>query len=177
MKKAKVVALFLLIYFAIYFLQINFFSWFNINGVKPNLFVVLVLIIGLYTNTKVGQILGFIIGLYTDFIFSNSIGISAVLFTFIGYVSEPLQNRFPKNSKITIIIMSTIMTIVYELLRACYRYLFFSSQLGFIEFVYTLAIELVFNILLIIILYPGINRLGLYADDIFNSKDSVTKYF
>ena len=177
MKKAKVILLFILIYFAIYFFQVNFFSWFNINGVKPNLFVVLVLVIGLYTNSKAGQILGFIIGLYTDFLFSNSIGISAVLFTFIGYVSEPLQNRFPKNSKITLMIMSSITTIVYEILRACYRYMFYSSQLDFVQFICTLLIELVFNILLIIILYPGINKLGSYSDEVFNSKESVTKFF
>lgn len=177
MKKTRGVLLFFLIYFAIYFLQVNFFSWFNINGVKPNLFVVLVLLIGLYTNSKIGQVLGFIIGLLTDFLFSNSIGVSAVLFMFIGYVSEPLQNRFPKNSKITLMIMSTIITVVYELIKACYRYMFFSSQIGFVEFTYTLLIELIFNVLLIIILYPAINKFSLFVDDTFNGKDSLTKYF
>ena len=35
-------------FFVLYFLQINFFNWFNIAGVKPNLFVVLVLYLGLF---------------------------------------------------------------------------------------------------------------------------------
>ena len=71
MRKAKIILFFIIAYFLIYFLQANFFSWFNIRGVQPNLFVVLVLFIGLNTNSKVGQIMGFIIGLFTDFCISK----------------------------------------------------------------------------------------------------------
>lgn len=177
MKKAKIIIYFIIAYFLIYFLQANFFSWFNIRGVQPNLFVVLVLFIGLNTNSKVGQVMGFVIGLFTDFLFSNSVGISAVLFTLIGYSGEILQKRFPKHSKITLIIMSSITTGMYELIRACYRYMFFSSHIGFVQFVTTLAIELLFNALLIIILYPVISRTGIAVDDTFNGNDTITKYF
>lgn len=177
MKKIRMVLFFIALYLLIYFLQVNFFSWFNINGVQPNLFVIFVLFIGLYTNEKYGQILGFFIGLFTDFLFSNSVGISAVLFTFIGYIGERLQKRFPKNSKITLIIMSGIVTATYEILRVCYRYMFFSSQLEFFPFVKALLIELVFNSLLVIIFYPVISKCGMIVDDTFNRNDTVTKYF
>lgn len=177
MKKARVILYFIIVYFLIYFLQTNFFSWFTIRGVQPNLFVVWILIIGLNTNSKVGQIVGFIIGLYTDFLYSNAIGISAILFMLIGYSGEFLQKRFPKNSKITLIIMSSITTGGYELLRVCYRYMFYSSHIAFIQFVTTLSIELLFNAILIIILYPIINKIGIIADDTFNGNDAITKYF
>ncbi len=177
MRKAKIILFFIIAYFLIYFLQANFFSWFNIRGVQPNLFVVLVLFIGLNTNSKVGQIMGFIIGLFTDFLFSDSIGISAVLFMLIVYSGEILHKRFPKNSKITLIIMSSITTGIYELLRVCYRYMFFSSQMGFVQFITTVAIELLFNALLIIILYPIINKSAIVVDDTFNGNDTITKYF
>lgn len=177
MKRAKVFIILVVIYFVIYFLQVNFFNWFNINGVQPNLFVVLVLFVGIFSNAKVGQIFGFATGLYTDFLFSNSIGISAVLYTLIGYSGYFLQKRFPKDSKITIIIMSSITTAIYEIIRVIYRYMFFSSTIGFVAFIYTLAIELVFNALLITILYPLIHKVGLLIDEAFNSNETITKYF
>lgn len=177
MKKARIILYFVIAYFLIYFLQTNFFSWFTIRGVQPNLFVILILFISLNTNSKFGQVVGFIMGLFTDFLYSNSIGISAVLFMLIGYAGEFLQKRFPKNSKITLIIMTTITTGVYELLRVLYRYMFYSSHIGFIQFVIMLSIELLFNALLIIILYPIINRAGMSIDDTFNGNDTVTKYF
>lgn len=177
MKRARIILYFVIAYFLIYFLQTNFFSWFTIRGVQPNLFVFLILLIGLNTNSRVGQVVGFIIGLFTDFLYSNSIGISAILFMLIGYSGEFLQKRFPKNSKITLIIMSSITTGVYELLRVCYRYMFYSSHMGFIQFIITLSIELLFNALLIIILYPIINKFGIFVDDTFNGNDTITKYF
>lgn len=177
MKRAKVIIFLVAIFFIMYFLQVNFFNWFNIKGVQPNLFVVLALFVGIFSNAKVGQIFGFATGLYIDFLFSNSIGISAVLYSLIGYSGELLQKRFPKDSKITIIIMSSITTAVYEIIRVVYRYIFFSSKVGLVAFIYTLAIELIFNALLIIILYPLIHKLGSLISEAFNSNEMVTKYF
>ena len=42
MKKAGIIALIILAFFIIYFLQADFFSWFNIFGIMPNLFVILI---------------------------------------------------------------------------------------------------------------------------------------
>ena len=60
----KIISVFclILVFFIIYFLQVNFFSWFNIANVKPNLFIILVLFIGLFANKKVAAVFGFFIG-------------------------------------------------------------------------------------------------------------------
>ena len=54
MKKILSTIIIFLIFILIYFLQSNFFSWFNIAGIKPNLFIILVLMVGLF----VGKIYG-----------------------------------------------------------------------------------------------------------------------
>ena len=46
MKKTITILCLILIFFLIYFLQANFFTWFNIAGILPNLYVILVLFIG-----------------------------------------------------------------------------------------------------------------------------------
>ena len=51
----------------IYYLQSNFFSWFNIAGVMPNLFVILVLFIGLFASRTMGTAYGVAIGVVLDF--------------------------------------------------------------------------------------------------------------
>lgn len=177
MKKFEVIVLLIVIYFVIYFLQVNFFSWFNIAGVQPNLFVLLVLFIGIFTNKKMGAVCGFIIGLYTDFLFSNSIGISAVLLTFIGHCGEKLVKRFSRNSRLTIILMGTISVAVYELLCVAYKSLFFSASINFLSYIYILAIELLFNVLLIIIFYPLIHKFGLFVENVYSNNKMLTRYF
>lgn len=177
MKKFGVIVSLIVIYFIVYFLQVNFFSWFNIAGVKPNLFVLLVLFIGIFTNEKMGAVCGFIIGLYTDFLFSNSIGVSAVLLTYLGYCGEKLVTRFSRDSKLTIILMGTVSVAIYELLCVAYKSLFFSVSINFLAYIYTLAIELLFNALLIIIFYPLIHRFGLFVESVYSNNKMLTKYF
>ena len=48
MKKAIAIISLIIAFFVIYFLQTNFFTWFTIGGIMPNLFIILVLFIGLF---------------------------------------------------------------------------------------------------------------------------------
>ena len=176
MEKFKIIISIIVIYFVIYFLQVNFFNWFTIDGVQPNLFVLLILFIGIFTNAKIGCILGFFLGLYTDFLFSNTIGISAVLFSVLGFCGEFLEKRFSRDSKITIVLMGSIITAVYEIVLYIVRIAKYSINFE-ISFIYLLSIEMIFNAFLIIILYPLIHKFGTYVESIFKNKKMSTRYF
>ena len=67
MKKSIITIIILLTFLFFYFLQVNFFSWFNIAGVKPNLFIILTLVIGLFSGRGRGVTFGIIMGLCLDF--------------------------------------------------------------------------------------------------------------
>lgn len=66
MKKVATGAILCVVFVIIYFLQLNFFNWFTIAGVKPNLFIVLILFIGLYSGSKMGAGFGVAFGLLID---------------------------------------------------------------------------------------------------------------
>lgn len=68
MKKILTIVGLCLTFIIIYFLELNFFSWFTIAGIKPNLFVILVLFIGLYSGRKMGTVFGAIFGFLIDII-------------------------------------------------------------------------------------------------------------
>lgn len=51
----------------------NFFSWFTIAGIKPNLFIILVLMIGLFAGKIPGITCGIIEGLLLDFFIGKSV--------------------------------------------------------------------------------------------------------
>ena len=57
----------------IYFLQVNVFSNLTIAGVKPNLMVIYVLCIGLFSNSYLGVTMGAIFGLLLDLLFGKVI--------------------------------------------------------------------------------------------------------
>ena len=66
MKKAISIFMILVAFLIIYFLQANFFSWFNLAGIKPNLFVILILFLGLFAGGKIGISSGIVTGLLLD---------------------------------------------------------------------------------------------------------------
>lgn len=87
MKKLTINICIILTAFIIYFLQANFFNWFTISGVMPNLFIIFVLFIGLFSNRMTGVAYGVILGGVLDLVIGTQIGINAVGLGIIGFFS------------------------------------------------------------------------------------------
>lgn len=177
MKKAGIIVLIILAFFVIYFLQANFFTWFNIFGIMPNLFVILILFVGLFAGKKLGLILGLIFGILLDLLIGKSIGISGILLGVIGLIAEYCDKNFSKDSKLTIILMVIISTIIYEVGIYVFSIIKDGIVIELLSFVKILLIEILYNSLLIIILYPLLHKLGYAIENIFKSKTIMTRYF
>ena len=115
MRKSLTVIGLIITFFIIYFLQVNIFSTFTIAGVKPNLFVIYVLFIGLFANQIVGISLGVVFGIILDLLYGKTIGISAVMLCVIGYLGSYFDKNFSKENKLTIILMVAGATAIFEL--------------------------------------------------------------
>lgn len=178
MKKAKIIIALILIFFLIYFLQSNFFNWFVIFGVKPNLFVILVLFIGLFMGRNYGVCFGIAFGLILDFLIGRNIGISSVMLGIVGIMGGYIDKNFSKDSRITIMLMVAITTIVFELGEFIIQN--FILSYAFIEidiFAKTLLIEVLYNIILTVILYPLLKNGGFYIEGNFKENNILTRYF
>lgn len=177
MRKAAIIIVTMITFIIIYLLQSNFFIWFNIAGVKPNLFVILVLILGLFGGKHLGAIFGIVIGLLLDIFIGRQIGISAIILGFIGLLGGFLDKNFSKDSKITIIIMVAFATLIYELGVYCINIFMFGYDLELINFITKIMIEIIYNALLTIILYPIIQKCGFYIENTYKDSRILTRYF
>lgn len=173
MKKVISIISIIITFLLIYFLQINFFSWFNIDGVKPNLFVILVLFISLYINKTAGIIFGIILGIFLDVLTSNKIGTTAIMYVLIAILVSYFNKNFSKDNKITFILMVVGCTTLFEVVTyilMCIRNLI---PLEILSFSRMLVIELIFNILLTIIIYPVIKNSGNLLERIFRKNKGM----
>ena len=127
MKKLIIAVMFLIIFLIIYFLQINLFSWFNLGGVKPNLFVILVFIMGLFAGNSRGITVGIFIGICLDFFLAKSIGITALMLGIVGFLGGYLDTKFSKDSRFTMIIMIIILIQIYLILTRCKKNMIYYS--------------------------------------------------
>ena len=177
MKKTMAIIWLIIAFFIIYFLQSNFFNWFNIAGVKPNIFIIFVLFIGLFAGGKVGAILGLIFGIILDFLIGRTVGISGILLGIVGALGEKFDKNFSKESRITNMLMVTGCTIIYEIIVYIYRIVGFNVNPEIISFLNILLIEIIYNMIIVIIIYPIIQKAGYALENTFKVKNILTKYF
>jgi len=177
MRKAGIVICFVLIFIIIYLLQANLFSWFNISGVKPNLFVILILTIGLFAGKSIGTAFGTFFGFFLDLLMEKSIGISITMLGTVGFIGGYLSKNFSKDSRITILTMIAITTFIYEIGIIFLNFVINHAQIGLWYLTKTLIIEIIYNSIISIIIYPLIIKFGYIIEETFRTNKMFTRYF
>lgn len=177
MKKTIINISLILTMIFIYYLQSNFFSWFTISGIMPNLFVVLVLFVGLFASRTMGTAYGVAIGIILDFVLGEKVGIYAISLGIIGFLAAVFDKNFSKDSRMTIMVMVAAATVIFEVIGYLLNYIFLSTNVEIFNFITILLIEIIYNILLTIILYPLIQKFGYYIENEYKGNKILTRYF
>ena len=177
MKKISIILFLIIAFFIVFFLQANIFQIFTIGGIMPNLFILFILFIGLYTNITMGVSFGVICGIIIDLIYSKNVGITAIMLCIIGYLGAYFDTNFSKENKLTIIIIGAIATAIYEIGYYALNVIIFQFDAEIIYFIKILLIELLYNSLITIIIYPIIQKAGFAIDRNFKKDNILTRYF
>ena len=177
MKKTIAIILLIISFLVIYFLQVNFFSWFTIAGVKPNLFVILALFVGLFGGIKIGIPYAVCVGLFLDIVIGKNIGTYGIMLGVTSIIGWYFDKNFSKDSRITIMLMIIGSTCIYEIGVYILQVIELSINIEIISFSITLLIEVAYNTILTIILYPLMQMWGYRLEDLFKGKKMLTRYF
>lgn len=177
MKKVIIHTSLIVLFIIIYLLQTTFFNTFTIAGVMPNIFIILMLYIGLYMGRSMGIIYGIIYGVFIDIWIGKSIGITSICLALIGLLGGIFDKNFAKDSRITILLMGAVCTIIYEVSMCFLRYIMIGINLEIIEFLKILGIEIIYNVLLIVILYPLMKLTGYEIENEIKGDKILTRYF
>ena len=177
MRKFLTIIGLIIVFILIYFLQVNIFSAFTIAGVKPNLFVIYVLFIGLFANQAIGISLGVFFGIIIDLLYGKAIGPSAVMLCVIGYLGSYFDKNFSKENKLTIIFMVAGSSFIYEIGVYFLNSIILQFEREMLYFIKIVLIEILYNVLLSIIIYPLIQKIGYVIDRNFKKNNILTRYF
>lgn len=177
MKKFKSFLILLLFFLIIYFLQFNFFTWFNIRGIMPNLFVVFTLFVGIFIGQRIGIAVGLFVGIVIDVIIGKQVGFTGIALGIVGYVGELLDKNFDKNNLLTLLAMVAIVTFGYELVNMFYIIVRNGLNFNIFIFLVMIVVEVLFNVLLVMIFYPLIKKIGHYFEEVFKVKRVLTRYY
>lgn len=177
MKKFIINISLIIVFIIIYLLQTTFFTSFTIAEIKPNLFIILMLYIGLYMGRSYGIIYGIIYGIFIDIWIGRNIGITSICLAFIGFLGGVFDKNFSKDSRITILLMGMICTVLYEVSLYILRNIIIGIDADVVEFLRILLIEVIYNMLLLIILYPIMKFTGYEIENEIKGDKILTRYF
>lgn len=90
-----------------------------------------------------------------------------------GYLDKILS----KDSKITVILLVMGATASFEIFVHIYKALSISMNVDIWIFTRILIIEIIYNALITIILYPLMQKLGYKVEEIFKNPQILTRYF
>ena len=141
------------------------------------LFVILMLYIGLYMGRTMGVIYGITYGIFLDIWIGKSLGLTSIALALIGLISGMFDKTLSKDNRMTVLLMGIVCTIIYEIILYFLQYMAFKTNVEILTFVKILLVEVVYNMLLIIILYPLMNKTGYEIEDEIKGNRILTKYF
>jgi len=177
MKKVLIHAGLIILFIIIYLLQSIFFNGFTIAGIMPNIFIILMLFIGLYMGRTYGIIYGIIFGIFLDIWIGKTLGLTSIALALIGVISGILDKTFSKDSRMIVIIMGIVCTIIYEVVLYFMQFMALEINVQIIEFIKILLVEIAYNVIIIIILYPLMKFAGYEIENEIKGDKILTRYF
>ena len=177
MRKIISTVIIFIIFLITYFLQSNFFNWFNIAGIKPNLFIILMIFIGAFSNKYYGMGTGIVIGFLIDLFIGKTIGINAIVIGLAGFLGSILTKNFSKDNKMTMILLVLLSTFACELISYIFQIILFGLNIELWGFIKIIIIEMLYNTILLIILYPLLQKLGVSLEKSFTENKILTRYY
>ncbi len=179
MKRTLIIIAFFIVFLVLYFLQSDFFSWYNIAGIKPNLFIVFTLFIGLFLRKIWGFSFGVIFGILLDLFIGKRIGINAVMLGIAGLVGGVIDKSFSKESRMTFVLMTIAVTILCEIINYTLQIILLGADATFTKFMQITIIESIYNAILVIILYPLIQKAGSKTEEVYmeSKRKSLMKFY
>ena len=177
MKKVLIHIGLIFTFILIYLLQSIFFNGFTIAGVMPNIFIILMLYIGLYMGRTTGFIYGMIFGIFIDIWIGKTLGLTSFVLALIGTISGMLDRTFSKDSRIIVILMGIACTIIYEVTLYIMQIMLKGVNVEVFHFIEILLIEIIYNTILIIILYPLMKFTGYEIENEVKGDKILTRYF
>ena len=143
----------------------------------PNLFVLFVLFVGLFTNKFLGTVYGAIIGAILDILFRDKIGISMIALGLVGFLATLFNKNFSKDSRIAIMLTVSGLTVIYEVIVYFASYFVLGTSIEIWSFIKILILEVIFNLFITIIIYPLFQKFGYYIENEFKGNRILTRYF
>ena len=102
---------------------------------------------------------------------------TSIALAMIGVISGILEKTFSKDSRLIVLLMGILCTIIYEVVLYFMQYIVIGINVEILQFIKILSIEVIYNVIIIIILYPIMKVTGDEIENEIKGDKILTRYF
>lgn len=177
MRKVVSTIILILVLIIVHLLQFTVFKKFTMFNILANILIIYFVFLSTYTNKILSYILALFYGFFVDIGYGNPIGITSFAIILIIELTTRLNLLLYVNSRIATMIKIFFLTIIFEFTRHLLRVVILSFNIEIIEFLKIVSVEALYNMLILMVIYPLFKYGGELTDAIFNKKNILTRYF
>ncbi|WDV44689.1 rod shape-determining protein MreD [Clostridiaceae bacterium M8S5] len=143
--------------FLSFLLQTTILNHFAIYGVMPNLCLVIIICFSLLKGSIKGATIGIVIGFLYDIIFGNALGVTALIYFWIGYFSGMFNKKVFTSTTLTPFVFTAVATLMFNLYQLLYFYFSNYKTDTLKHFSSIVVIETIYNAVLSIFIFKIIS--------------------
>ncbi len=159
MKKITLNIIITLFIFLMFIIQIFLINPNNIFGAKPNILLITVLVTALRGKMLKSSIYALLMGIILDLIYSSTFGIYTICYTITSVIIALINFNYRKDSKESLIYITLIGTVIFEVLVYIIYIIMNSLQFDFIYLLLQTIMVVILNIALSFILFNVFDKL------------------
>jgi len=104
-------------------------------------------------------------------------GINGIMLGLAGFMGGRFDKSFSKDSRITVMLIVMGVTFICELVSYILRIVLLGMPISVWKFLEISVIEVIFNTMIVIIIYPLLQKSGNLIERIFKENRALTRYF
>ena len=132
-------------------IQLFIFNNMRLFGVKPNMLLISIIVVSLYTSIYSCTIYSFFLGLIIDLMFGGS-GMFTISYTAIGMLLGFINEDYMKENYFSIIILTTLSVALFETVQYFQSMIILSSYVSFFFFLKQVILSILLNVVLVFII-------------------------
>ncbi len=147
-----------------FILQNTVFATLSLNGVKPNILLIITVFFGFAGSMNNGMITGFFSGLLCDIFFGSYIGVYSFLFMILGGFSGLMAKGFYQDDMIFPYVTIILSDGLFGLM--CYVFMFLlRGRFVFADYLYGVIVpEILYTLLLSLLLFPVLHKFNNFLE-------------
>lgn len=148
-----------------FLMQTTVFQHIALAGMVPNLILIVVVAYGYMRGRAEGMYVGFASGLLVDLLYSDLIGMNAILYVLVGYVAGICNEIYYRDEVSVPIILIAISDFLFNFGYYVFQFLL-RGRLDIIYYIWkTILPEMVYTVLIAVFLYQLLHAMNFYLEE------------